>query len=145
MKDNYMKNNLENVKKILDEHISYTCVIQTKSGVFHSTERGVKPLLSCLESGQDFSGCVAADKVIGKAAAFLYVLLKADAVYANIISGPAKKVLLQYDIEVSYDQEVEAIRNRTNTGYCPMETAVWDIDNPEEALVAIRKKIAELS
>ena len=42
------------------------------------------------------------------------------------------------------DEKVDAIFNRTNTGFCPMESAVWDIDEPEKAPDAIKKKLAAL-
>ena len=35
--------------------------------------RGIRPLLELLDSGRDFSGFVAADRIVGKAAALLYV------------------------------------------------------------------------
>ena len=44
----------------------------------------------------------------------------------------------RYTYSAQQQKEVEAIRNRTNTGFCPMETAVWSISDPGEALTAIR-------
>ena len=37
-----------------------------------------------------------------------------------------------------------AIRNRTDTGFCPMESAVWDISDPHEAKAALERKISEM-
>ena len=111
--------------------------------IYISEERGVKPLLKCYYEKKMPSGFSAADKVVGKAAAFLYVLLGAKELYADVISRTALAVLQQYDITVTYGQLTDAIRNRTNTGFCPMETAVLAIDDPAEALLAIEKtKIA---
>lgn len=131
-------------KELLEAN-DYTCVIQRDKNIYTSKERGVKPLLAWLDEGVDFAGFSAADKVVGKAAAFLYVLLKVDEVYAKVISVPAVKVLKEHGITIVYDEKVEAIRNRTNTGFCPMETAVWEIGEPMAALKAIRSKVAELS
>lgn len=119
----------------------YTCVVMKNEQIYTSMERGVKPLLTWLDDGVDLQGYSAADKVIGKGAAMLYVLLGVKEIYATVISEPAKATLEQYGIEVSYDQCVEGIRNRTHTGPCPMEDAVKGIDNPEEALQAIRDKL----
>lgn len=132
-------------KELLDANISYTCVIQNGEHVYSSTERGVKPLLTWVNEGKDFSGFAAADKVVGKAAAFLYVLLNVDEMYAKVISVPAIDVLERYGIQVSFDEKVDAIRNRANTGFCPMESAVWEITEPAEALKVIRSKALELS
>ena len=41
-------------------------------------------------------------------------------------------------------QEVDAIVNRAGDGPCPIESAVADIDDPQEALVAVRQKLADL-
>ena len=54
-----------------------------------SNDRGIKALLNVLDSGEDFSGAYCADKVVGKAAAMVYVLLKVKALYdlANTVSN----------------------------------------------------------
>ena len=86
----------------------------------------------------------AADKVVGNGAAFLYVLLKIKEVHANIISKSACMTLKNNNIPVTYDTLVEAIRNRDNTGFCPIEEAVAGISSPDDALVAIRNKLKSL-
>ena len=86
-----------------------------------------------LKEGVDMQGAYVADKVVGKAAAYLYVLLGVRKVYAAVISRPALDVLERYNIGIVYDMLVPAIRNRTDTGFCPMETAVLDIDDANEA------------
>ena len=130
---------LEKAKKILIEG-EYTCVICGEE-TYTATKRGVAPLLDLLESGADMAGASAADKVVGRAAAFLYVLLKVSEIYAGVISKTALEVLKKEGIHVEYDQCVEAIFNRDNTGFCPMETAVMGIDEAESALLAIKNKL----
>lgn len=122
----------------------YTCVIGREEVLFSSAARGVRPLLDCLDSRCDVYGAAAADKVVGSAAAFLYVLLGVGAVYAHIISERAAAVLQSNAIAVSYDVLVPAIRNRAGDGFCPMETAVADIDDPAAALTAIRERLRTL-
>lgn len=139
-----MSADLEQAKALLDER-NDTCVLCNAGDCHTSRERGVKPLLTWLEHGVDLRGYSAADKVVGKAAAFLYVLLEVRAVHASAMSRPAKAVLERYGISASWDVLTEAIRNRTDTGFCPMETAVWDLDAPAKALAAIKKKVMELN
>jgi hypothetical protein len=86
----------------------------------------------------------AADKVIGKGAAFLYVLLDIKEVYANVISRRALETLENNNIYVKYKMLAEAILNRDNTGFCPIETAVCGISEPDAALAEIRKTIKRL-
>lgn len=122
----------------------YTCVVCKGETVLTSAQRGVKPLLAWLDSGECPGGFSAADRVVGKAAAFLYVLLGAQAVYAQVMSVPAKSVLTENGIEALCDTLADAIRSRDGKGFCPMETAVWDINDPEQALAAIKETAARM-
>lgn len=133
---------LEKAKRILREG-GYTCVL-CKGDILHtSAQRGVRPLLELLET--DVSGFCAADKVVGKATALLYCLLDVKAVHAQVISLAALQVLQNSPIAVTWDTQVEYIKNRTGDGRCPMEQATEGIDDPQEALVAIRQKLKELT
>ena len=123
----------------------FTCVLIKGDTVFSSYERGVKPLLNLLDSGENYKGSCAADKVVGKAAAFLYVLLGVKELYASVISAPALELLKSYEIDVSFDHMVEMIRNRTNTGYCPMEQATLNRSVPKEALRAIKETLRKMN
>ena len=83
--------------------------------------------------------------MVGKAAAFLYCLLGIESLFANVISQPALNVLKDAGIPVEYSQLVPAIKNRSGDGFCPMESAVWNIADPHEALQAIISTLAKLS
>ena len=119
---------------------NYTCVVCRGDTVFTTTQRGVAPLLTWLDSKTDLTGFSAADRVVGRGAAFLYCLLGVKEVYAHVMSNPAAEVLQAHGICVSADRFVEGIVNRQGTGPCPFEAAVMDIRDPEEALIAIRNK-----
>ena len=139
-----METNLTKAKELLKSG-NYTCVVTNGEDVFTSTERGVKPLLSWFDDGEDFSGFVVADKVVGKAAAFIYVLFGVSHVYADIMSEKATDVFEKYDVEYTYGILVDAIKNRTNTGYCPMEQAVINISSPFDAVTAIEETLEKLT
>ena len=130
--------------KTLMEQEGYTCVLRSGETLHTSRLRGVAPLLGWLEEGAVAPGFVAADKVVGRATAFLYCLLGAKAVYAGVISQGALEVLQRYSIEASYGQLVPYIHNRTGDGMCPMEAATADSHTPQEALTAIRQKLQQL-
>lgn len=116
-----------------------TCVICDGQTVYSSTQRGVKPLLQWLDSGTDVMGFSAADKVVGKAAAFLYCLLGVRQVYGAVMSVGAVKVLRAYGIEASWGNLVENIENRQKTGMCPMDWAMQTLSDPDEAVLVIRE------
>ena len=123
----------------------YTCVLTDGQMVFTSTDRGVKPLVRFLESREIPAGVSAADKVVGRATAYLYVLLKVKEVYSQIISQPAVDVLRENGVNVVYDKLVPNIINRKGDGICPFEAAVMDIHDPEQAYAAIRNKMVEMN
>ena len=122
----------------------YTCVLCRDGQFYTSTQRGVAPLLGWLKEGSVAPGFCAADKVVGRATAFLYCLLGARAVYAGVMSLGALEVLQRHDILAACDETVEHIRNRTNDGMCPMESATLSIHRPEEALRAIEQALEKL-
>ena len=135
---------LTKAKALLDSS-SHTCVIVKEDTCYFSDHRGVKPLLQWLDEGTDLRDFSAADKVVGKAAAYLYVLLGVKAVYARIISSPSVAVLEEHGIAVSFETKVDGIRNRTDTGPCPREQAVKNARSPEEALTLIRQTLEILN
>ena len=137
-------NDLERAKALLSEK-GLTCAIVKDGFVYEEKSRGVKPLLTLLERGDCPNGASAADKVVGKAAAYLYVLLGVRCVYAWVVSDLAAEVFERFGIEFACEKRVPMIRNRTDTGFCPMESAVIGIDDPQKAPEAIREKLAELA
>ena len=137
-------NDIERAKKLLTEG-SYTLAACKGAEEYVSTQRGVKPLLELLDAGRSLAGYSAADRVVGRAAAYLYVELAAERIYARVMSRAAQEVFVRFGVEHDADTVVDAIANRSNTGLCPMESAVWDITDAHEAELAIRKKVQELT
>lgn len=138
-----MEHNLSKALHLLREG-DYTCVVCRGDVVLTTVQRGVAPLLSWLDSGADLSGFSAADRVVGRGAAFLYCLLGVKEVYARVMSLPAAEVLRAHNIHADAELFVDGIINRAGDGPCPFEAAVMDIRNAEEALTAIRAKRTEL-
>ena len=121
-----------------------TCALVGEGKTLTSAKRGVAPLLAWLENKENCEGLFAADKVVGRAAAFLYLLLKVEGVHALVISESAEAVFLRFKMPYTFEEKVPAIRNRAGDGFCPMEQAVLEIDEPNDALLAIKKRLAEL-
>ncbi len=138
-----MCNDLVTARNLLDSGV-YTCAVCREAETHTATQRGVKPLLTWLDAGLDLHGFSAADRVVGRATAFLYVLLGVKEVYARVMSRPAAQVLSDHGILTETDNLVEGIINRQGTGQCPFESAVLDIHDPAEALDAIRRRMQEM-
>ena len=139
-----MNHDLSHARDLLSS-TGCTCVFCSGSTVLTDHRRGIRPLLELYRSGKDLQGFSAADKAVGKAAAFLYSLMGVKEVYAPIISTAAIRILSQAGIYAVYDREVPAIENRSRTGLCPMETALADIHDPHCALAAMESTLANLT
>lgn len=122
----------------------YTCVVCQGDLCHTATVRGVKPLLNWLDNGPSLRGFGAADRVVGRAAAFLYCLLGVSEVYARVMSRPAAEILAANGIPFHADAFPHGIINRKGTGPCPFEAAVLSITDPQEALQTIRETLSQM-
>ena len=130
--------NIEDLKNILLKENHTIVIYKNDASVYTSNDSGVAPLMKLLkENKAQLKDAMIADKVVGKAAALLMAYGKVKEVYTPTISTPALKVFKNHNIEIHYDKEVGRIINRKGDGLCPMETLCLNIENPEEAFVAI--------
>ncbi len=110
-----------------------------------SRKRGVKPLLDALDGGAGrYAKAKCHDRVVGRAAAFIYARLGVSEVYAPVMAKGAVAILELHGIRAHFDDEVPEIRNRAGDGPCPMEHSVRDIadDDVDAAIAAIRAVFA---
>ena len=110
-----------------------------------SDRRGVAPMVAFLREGEALEGYAAADRVVGKAAAWLFILAGVRAVYAATLSEGGRELLTRHGIPVQYETLTPTIRNRDNTGICPMEQAVAEATDPADALRRIEERMAQLA
>lgn len=138
-----MTTDLQAAKQDLEIH-GYTCVVRKGEDTCFSYEHGVKPLLGWIFEGKDFSGYSAADQIVGRAAALLYIRLGVTALYGKVISEQAVSVLEQHGVSFFYEEMVPFIINRKKDGMCPMEQTVLEISDPEKAVTALESKRNQL-
>lgn len=128
---------------ILESNLS--CYAYLEVGTYTSQFTGIRPLLQPLNMDKSFFvNAFVVDKVIGKSAAFLLLYGKAKKVHAFVMSEHAKNLLDKYDIEYSYDELVPFIENNLKTDMCPMEKTVLNIEDIDEALIALNHKVQDL-
>lgn len=131
------------VKNILQN--KFTCVIVCNSKrVYSSEQSGIRPLISAFDSGIDMRGGIAYDKIVGKAAAFIYVALGVAEVHAEVMSVTGQEVLKKHGIVATAEVITEQIVNRQGTGICPMEQAVSNVSSVEQAVNALRSAIVNM-
>jgi hypothetical protein len=126
------------------ENKGLTLAITDGENTYTSTARGVRPLLDLYENHVNVSGFCACDKVVGKGASVLYILLNVKQVYALTASKIAIKMLNDNGISVVCENEVERILNRDKTGFCPIESAVQNENDPQTALKKIYEELEKL-
>ena len=130
--------NLNKAKKLLQDH---SLVLVKENDIYIEDDKGLKPLLSFINKNINLKGFSLADKIIGRAAAFLIIKLNIKEVYTKTISKGAYELLINNNVDISYDNMVDKILNKDKTGLCPMEECVININNPEDAYNEIIKKI----
>ncbi len=132
--------------KIAKGWLDEGCTLAIVKGgeVYTSRNKGVRPLLDFFDTGVDFAGFSAADKVVGRGAAFIYLALGVRHVYASVISESALSLLVEGGIEVEYGEVVGRILNRSGDGFCPIESAVCDIHDTDTAIAKIRSTLLNL-
>lgn len=135
---------IEKAKSILEKE-SKTCVLCRGEKVYASEKTGIAPMVDFISEGVDLRGFSAADKIVGRAAALLFVLAEVSEVYAEVMSAGGAEVLGQHGIPRSWGELTNAIVNRAGTGPCPMEDAVKDLSDPGAALEAIRARQRQLA
>lgn len=119
-----------------------TCAVACGTLLLTSELSGVRPLLTWLDTQPEaLKGAAVADRVIGKAAAWLMVKGGASQVYGRLVSQPAAQCLTDHGIPLIYDSLVPRIQNRDKTGLCPMETATLSAATADEAYAILKEKL----
>lgn len=110
--------------------------------IFESSLKGIRPHLKAIdELGEKLEDTLVVDKILGRAAAFLVVFIKAAEAITAVLSTPGKRVLEKYGVKFSYREEVPHIKMKNGVIYCPFERMVQGIEDPDEAYKAIIEKM----
>ena len=135
---------MNKAKEILLSDESLTCVLCDGKNVLKSSYSGIRPMLEFISKGTDFSEYSAADRIVGRAAAMLFVLAGVKEVYACVFSKGGEDVLKKHGISYQFGESADTIINRSGNDICPMEKAVMGMDNPDSAYKAILRTVEEL-
>jgi len=101
--------------------------------------RGIQDLLQLIsEQPERLNGAVAADKIIGKSAAAIMIVGGVKEVHTNVICTPARELFEANGVLVFATEEVPIIMNRNQSGMCPMDTQIVDIESVEECVIALQ-------
>lgn len=133
---------IERAKELLTG--SATCVLVRDETVYISGKSGIAPMLDYLGAGVPLKGFSAADRIVGKAAAMLFVRAGITNVYGEVMSRGGAEYLDAHGVGHSCGTLTDVIINRLGTGMCPMEQTVRDTDDFRAAFCALSAKRAVL-
>ena len=114
--------------------------------IYCSDKRGVSPLIDVIQQVgiDELKDVVTADRIVGKAAVLLNVYMGSKMAHAMVMSKAAVDTANKFGLEHTTRELVEYIVNRDNTGMCPFEQLVAEMDNPNIAYNAVKKKLEEM-
>lgn len=127
-------------KKILPGHSLVLC---KNEELIISDKKGISAIADFIISKKSLCGFSAADKVIGKAAAILFIKAEIKEVFAETLSVAGKEILEKHNIAVSYNTLTENISNFNKTDICPMEKLVSKTFDIEIGTDLLLKKLNE--
>lgn len=137
---------IEIAKKTLKEKNLTLTIAKNGRIIFESRDHGIIGLINAIEKlREELNESSIADKIMGKAAALLAIYMKAKTIYTAIISRQGLKTLMENNIEVEYDEIVEAIMDKTGRNICPFELKAQEIQKPEEAYEKFKSMIEKIN
>lgn len=129
---------------IMIDNDDYACAVIRDGRIVDARKgRGVSPVLKLYDE-KLLDGAVIVDKIIGKASAMILSHASVSEVYGEVVSESAIAWFEKLSIPCHPRTVTDRILNRTQTGLCPMEMTVMDIDNAEEGIAALRNTLARL-
>lgn len=132
-------------KNILKDEELALVVVKDGEVIYKSNGRGIKPLYTAhSEMKNSLKGASIADKVIGKAAAMICADAEIHELYTDLISENAIELLEMANIRSSYKIKVPAIKNRDQSGLCPMENLSLKAKNIEDLLRGIEAFLRDI-
>ncbi len=142
-----MTENEELVRTTIRSGEATLCAVADGALVYQLTGRGIGALVTAVEKERAAShGALDwGDKLVGRAAALLFTLVRPRSVFALTMSTGAQDVLRAADIPFTCDAVIVDVLNRAGTGPCPMEAAVSSIGDPLAALEKLKQVSQSLS
>lgn len=137
-----MTRDLTEASRLLYERQASFVLCRGETVIF-GKERGIEPLLAFLENHADFTDFCAADRVVGKAAAFLYAKLGVKEVYAPVMSDAGIYTLARHGIYPVCEKSVSNILNQDRTDICPIEKLISNVYDTEQAVSVLIDRLFE--
>jgi hypothetical protein len=127
-------NDLETAKTLLNHKQLTLVIVKNGKTIFETQSRRISGFITAIEQfGQKLESASLADKVAGKAVAFLCVYAGMNSIYAETLSRKAKDILEKNGITHEWKELVDNILDENKTNMCPFEKEAASITDPKEA------------
>lgn len=114
-------------------------IVKDGAVIFKTKSHRISGFLHAIdELGGKLEGASVADRVAGKAVAFLCAYAKVKTVYAAVLSRKAHSVFKRNKIRVQWKELVDNVLDADKTGVCPFEKAAENISKADEAYIAFK-------
>jgi hypothetical protein len=131
--------------KLLESSPKLTCIIlENDKIIFTSTKRGVQPIIDFYNEAKSYSNITIVDRIIGKGAMMLALLVNAQLIYTPVISQDALELANHHGLKCNYSEVVPFIKNRNQTGRCPIESSVLEIHDIQKGYQIILETLENL-
>ena len=132
---------LERARLRLREKNISLVIVKNGKVIFETESHSIKDFLEAYELfGKELAGSSIADKIVGRAVAFLCVYFQVSAVFAVIISTEGVRVLTDNNIFYQFEKCVPNILNQKRNDICPFEKLALTSATPEEAYSKLRTR-----
>ena len=135
---------MNDLKLAKDNLQGHTICLCRDGKLLFSDKKGISPMMDFIEEGVDLEGYSAADLIVGKAVAMLFVKCRIKSVFAKTLSKSGREMLFSHGIECEYEVLADSIINRDGTDICPMEKTVKDTDGIEEGYLLLKEKLQQI-
>lgn len=132
--------NLNLAKETMYNENQKIVIVNDNKVIYKNDGFGIKPLYTAYMTIKDqMKGASCSDRVIGKAAAWIYREADIKELYCDVITTRAKNLLVDNGIKLVFIEEVDFIENREKNGMCPVELLAKDEDDFDSLLSNIKE------
>jgi len=124
--------------RLIQKDLSLVIVKDAKV-LFETESHGIGDLLKAINQIQNqMKGSSVADRIVGRAAALLFIFSGVQAVFAVTASDGGIEVLKKNSVFCEYESRVTNVLNLKRTDVCPFEKLVAKLSSPEKAYEALK-------
>jgi hypothetical protein len=125
-------------KRLIQKNLSLVIVKDGKV-LFEIESHGIGDLLKAVNRlGNNMRATSVADRIVGRAAALLFVFSSVRAVFAVTASDGGIEVLESNNVFCEYENRVKNVLNLKKTDVCPFEKLVAKLSSPEKAYAVLK-------